>query len=90
MNPLPVWAAVELGATEIVALQALPEIPSMLLKPFVLAFRAVFGVNPPVPQGVSIRTILPSRVGSAIENGSSMPHRATGWNSRQRISGERC
>ena len=61
LNPLPVWAAVELGATEIVALQALPEIPSTLLKPFVLAFRAVFGVNPPMPQGVSIRTILPSR-----------------------------
>ncbi len=61
LNPLPVWAAVELGATEIVALHALPEIPSPLLKPFVLAFRAMFGVNPPVPESVSLRTILPSR-----------------------------
>ncbi len=61
LNPLPVWAAVELGATEIVALQALPEIPSALLKPFALGFRAMFGVNPPVPNGISLRTILPSR-----------------------------
>jgi NTE family protein len=61
LNPLPVWAAVELGATEIVALHALPEVPSALLKPFALGFRAMFGVNPPVPDGVSLRTILPSR-----------------------------
>jgi hypothetical protein len=32
-----------------------------LLKPFALAFRAIFGVNPPVPAAVSLRTILPSR-----------------------------
>jgi NTE family protein len=61
LNPLPVWAAVELGATEIVALHALPEVPSALLKPLALGFRAIFGVNPPLPDGVSIRTIVPSR-----------------------------
>jgi NTE family protein len=61
LNPLPVWAAVELGATEIVALHVLPEIPSALLRPFVVAFRAMFGVHPPLPAGVSLRTILPSR-----------------------------
>lgn len=61
LNPLPVWAAAELGATEIVALQALPEIPSALLRPLVLTFRAMFGVNPPLLHGVSLRTMLPSR-----------------------------
>lgn len=61
LNPLPVYAAVELGATEIVALHALPEIPSAWLKPFAQVFRAVFGVNPPLPAGVSARIILPSR-----------------------------
>ncbi len=61
LNPLPVWAAVELGATDIVALHALPEVPSALLKPFARAFRAMFGVNPPAPAGISLRTVLPSR-----------------------------
>jgi NTE family protein len=61
LNPLPVYAAVDLGATEILALHALPVIPSRLLQPFTLAFRAVFGVNPPLPPGVSLRLLEPSR-----------------------------
>ncbi|MBV8846002.1 MAG: patatin-like phospholipase family protein [Bryobacterales bacterium] len=61
LNPLPVWAAVELGATEIIALHALPEIPSRWLQPFTHAFRTAFGVHPPLPPHVSCRTILPSR-----------------------------
>jgi predicted acylesterase/phospholipase RssA len=61
LNPLPVWAAVELGATHIVALNALPEIPSALLKPFVKLFRAMFGHNPALPADVKVITILPSR-----------------------------
>jgi predicted acylesterase/phospholipase RssA len=54
LNPLPVWAAVELGAKKIVALHALPEIPSSLLKPFVSAFRATVGHKPEVPPGVDL------------------------------------
>ena len=61
LNPLPVWAAVELGATRIIALQALPEIPSVLLKPFVQAFRAVFGHHPNLQSNVEVITLLPSR-----------------------------
>jgi NTE family protein len=61
LNPLPVWAAVELGATEIIALHALPEIPSWWLKPPARAFRRIFGVNPVLPSGISCRTILPGR-----------------------------
>ena len=65
LNPLPVWAAVELGATEIVALHALPEIPSWWLKPPARVFRRIFGVNPPLPSVISCATILPStRLGS--------------------------
>jgi NTE family protein len=59
LNPLPVWAAVELGATEIIGLQALPEIPSTVLKPVVMGFRRVFGHHPPLPAGVSLVTIQP-------------------------------
>jgi NTE family protein len=61
LNPLPVWAAVELGATRILALNALPEIPSVLLKPFVKAFRARFGHHPHLPAGVELTTLVPGR-----------------------------
>jgi predicted acylesterase/phospholipase RssA len=61
LNPLPVYAAAELGATEILALQALPEIPSLVLKPFVWGFRAVFGIHPPLPAGVRLTVLEPSR-----------------------------
>lgn len=59
LNPLPAYAAVELGATEILGLQALPRIPSLLLRPFVKLFRATLGVHPPPPPGVSITVIEP-------------------------------
>ena len=61
LNPLPIYAAIQLGATEIIGLQALPEIPSSLLKPFVHLFRAVFGVHPPEPPSVRVRVIQPDR-----------------------------
>lgn len=59
LNPLPVWAAVELGATQLIAVHALPEIPSAVLKPFVKGFRKVFGHHPPLPPGVQLVTIQP-------------------------------
>ena len=61
LNPLPVWAAVELGATHIVALNALPEFPSPLLRPFAKAFRWCFGHHPRVPSAVHLSTIVPRR-----------------------------
>jgi NTE family protein len=61
LNPLPLWAAVELGATRIVALHALPEVPSRLLRPFVKGFRLAVGHHPPVPAGVTVEVLVPSR-----------------------------
>jgi NTE family protein len=70
LNPLPVWAAVDLGATEIIGVHALPEIPSSVLRPFVSGFRRVFGHHPPVPSSVRLVTIEPQRplgsVGDAL------------------------
>jgi NTE family protein len=57
LNPLPVWAAEELGTTRILALNALPQIPSALLKPFVKGFRRVAGHHPPLRGGVKLVTI---------------------------------
>jgi predicted acylesterase/phospholipase RssA len=59
LNPLPVWAAVELGATHIVAVHALPSIPSVWLKPLATGFRRVAGHHPPVPPHVEVLTIMP-------------------------------
>ena len=61
LNPLPVWAAVELGATRIIALNALPEIPSALLRPFAKGFRAVFGHHPLLLPDVELHTLTPRR-----------------------------
>jgi NTE family protein len=60
LNPLPVWAAVELGATRILAVHALPEIPSSVLKPIVKGFRRVFGHHPPLPASVELVTVEPA------------------------------
>jgi NTE family protein len=68
LNPLPVWAAVELGATQIIGVQALPEIPSSLLKPFVKGFRRVFGHHPPLPPGVDLVTIEPEETLGSIRD----------------------
>jgi NTE family protein len=59
LNPLPVYAAVELGATEIIGLNVLPEIPPGPLRPLVKGFRFAFGVNPPVPPHVTVRVLKP-------------------------------
>ncbi len=59
LNPLPVWAAVELGATRIVALHALPELPSAWLRMVAKPFRGRY--NPPLPAGVEVNVICPSR-----------------------------
>jgi len=59
LNPLPVWAAVELGATHIVGLHALPEMPSVALRPLVHGFRFLFGYLPPTPAEVELTIIQP-------------------------------
>ena len=80
LNPLPVWAAVELGATRIIALNALPNIPSALLRPFVKAFRYGFGHHPSLPSGVELTTLVPHRpLGSLHDAISWNPENAARW-----------
>jgi predicted acylesterase/phospholipase RssA len=65
LNPLPLWAAAELGATHIVAVNVLPQVPSMWLKPFVKGFRLALGYHPPLPAGIALVTIkTPKPLGS--------------------------
>ena len=68
LNPLPVFAATDLGATEIEGLHVLKEFPSLLLQPFVQGFRWVFGYRPDLPLGVALRVRAPSeRLGGLRE-----------------------
>lgn len=65
LNPLPVWAAEELGATHIVGLHALPRFPVRTLEPCVRLFRFVAGHHPPLRPGVELELVVPSvRLGS--------------------------
>jgi predicted acylesterase/phospholipase RssA len=68
LNPLPVFAAVELGATEILALHVLPRLPGIVLPILAVPFIAVFGHKPPLPDGVRLVTIIaPERLGTWME-----------------------
>jgi predicted acylesterase/phospholipase RssA len=61
LNPLPVWAAVQLGATHIVGVHAgFPEIPGWA-NPFVQGFRSVAGYNPVTPDQVRVEVLTPPR-----------------------------
>jgi NTE family protein len=73
LNPLPLWAAVELGATHIVALNVLPNTPGWWLKPLTAGFRMVFGHNPPVPPGVQVELLTPSEALGGVSD--AMRHR---------------
>jgi len=61
LNPLPVWAAVELGATQALALNALPRSPSRWLRPLVRGLRVAAGHRPPIPAEVEVWEVRPAR-----------------------------
>jgi NTE family protein len=69
LNPLPVYAATDLGATKIEGLHVLEQFPSLWLRPFVEGFRLVFGYKPDLPAGVALRVRGPSeRLGGLKES----------------------
>ncbi|MGH9660098.1 MAG: patatin-like phospholipase family protein, partial [Bryobacteraceae bacterium] len=49
LSALPLWAAVEMGATAIVAVHALPRMPSRLLRGMARGFRALVRERHPAP-----------------------------------------
>jgi NTE family protein len=61
LGALPSWAAAELGATQLIGLQALPQPPSWWLGHGVRMFRAIAGHNPAVPSKVSVHEIRPEQ-----------------------------
>jgi len=67
LSAMPIWAAVEMGARRIVAINVLPDLPSFVVKNFVGAVRTVARYSPPTtPEGVEvIRITAPLGLGSA-------------------------
>ncbi len=67
LSALPVWAAAEMGATRILAINVLPSLPSFVVKNFVGLVRAVAPFRPPaIPASIQvIRMDAPVGLGSA-------------------------
>lgn len=62
----PIWAAVEMGAQRVIAIDVLPSLPSTVVRSFVGAIRAVARFDPRVPASVDvIRLTAPLGLGSA-------------------------
>lgn len=68
LSALPLWAAAELGADRILALNVLPEAPGLVAKTFVSAMRIMSPFKPYVPHTVDVVTIAPEELlGSPLE-----------------------
>lgn len=69
LHPVPLWAACEMGATEIVVINVLPAMPGSVLQACVRAFRAVAPKPPAVPAGPRVTVLEPARfLGSPLES----------------------
>jgi NTE family protein len=60
LDVLPLWAAAEMGATRAVAVHAMPQMPSRLIRWTVNAFRALSSA-PPIAPRLDLRVIAPLR-----------------------------
>ena len=68
LSALPVWAAIELGATRIIAVNALPRMPSASVRTVVSGLRRLSGFRPNASDPVGMIRIQPSQVlGSAAD-----------------------
>lgn len=69
LSALPVWAAAELGATRILAVNALPEAPGQVARVFVSVMKLLSKFKPVVPESVEVLAVTPRRLlGSPAES----------------------
>jgi predicted acylesterase/phospholipase RssA len=68
IDPLPLWAALQLGATEIVSVDVLKHRP-LPVRALVRVLRAYAGYRPPSPEGIRVVEISPAqRLGTARDS----------------------
>ncbi len=61
LGTVPLWAAPRMGASEAVVVNALPRLPSVLVRSVVRSIRAVAPRAPEAPAGFPVKRIEPSR-----------------------------
>ncbi len=69
LGTLPLWAAAEAGAERVIAINALPRLPSSLVRTAVRAFRAVAPPLPAVPPGLDIQIVAPAGPLGSVRDG---------------------
>jgi NTE family protein len=68
LSALPLWAAAELGATKVLAINLLPQAPGFIAKSFSGAARRISPFRPHVPSSVEVITVVPEALlGSPAE-----------------------
>jgi NTE family protein len=60
LGALPIWAAAEMGAGSVIAVNALPYVPSRWIRGFVRLVRSVAHPVPPPPPNLQSMTVTPS------------------------------
>jgi predicted acylesterase/phospholipase RssA len=69
LHPVPLWAACEMGATEIVVVNVLTRMPGSVLQTCVRAFRAIAPKPPTAPAGPKVTILEPAQfLGSPMES----------------------
>jgi predicted acylesterase/phospholipase RssA len=80
LSVLPLWAAPCMGASRVIAINALPLVPSFTVRTLVRALRAAARRNLPVPPGLDVTVISPSRpLGSVRDAVMWNPDAAARW-----------
>jgi len=65
---VPLWVAAELGATRALVIDVLPEVPGIVARTFVATMRLISPFQAPIPQGMEIVRIAPSKLlGAPLE-----------------------
>jgi NTE family protein len=88
-SSLPLWAAAEMGATRIVAINALPVLPGAFLKFYSRSLRLLGGAPKPVPECIEVIRIAPEgSLGSLVESTQWDARRIDAWISLGRRDAE--
>jgi NTE family protein len=62
LSPVPLWAAAELGATEALVIDVLPEPPGLVARTFVRAMKLLSPFQPVVPPSLKVIRLAPPKL----------------------------
>jgi NTE family protein len=80
LSAVPLWAAAELGATNVVVIDVLPETPGLIAKLFVGGIRMLSSFRPEPPKNIDVTRIAPpGLLGAPLESIYWTRHNAEKW-----------